>query len=36
VQAIDPLRTVAAGDPRLVRLATTVREKLERVLERVG
>jgi uncharacterized protein (DUF302 family) len=36
VQAIDPLRTVAAGDPRLVQLATTVREKLARVLEAIG
>jgi uncharacterized protein (DUF302 family) len=36
VLAIDPMQTVAAGDPRLANIATTVREKLERVLERVG
>ena len=35
VHAIDPMQTVAAGDPRLARVATTVREKLERVLERL-
>ena len=35
VLAIDPMQTVAAGDPRLARIATTVREKLERVLERL-
>ena len=35
VHAIDPMQTVAAADPRLARLATTVREKLTRVLERL-
>jgi uncharacterized protein (DUF302 family) len=35
VLAIDPVQTVAAGDPRLAKMATTVRDKLARVLERL-
>jgi uncharacterized protein (DUF302 family) len=35
VHAIDPMQTVAAGDPNLSRIAATVREKLARVLERL-
>lgn len=35
VLAIDPMQTVAAGDPRLAKIAATVREKLGRVLERI-
>ena len=35
VLAIDPMQTVASADPRLARLAATVREKLARVLERL-
>jgi uncharacterized protein (DUF302 family) len=34
--AIDPIQTVASADPRLARLAATVREKLTRVLERLS
>ena len=33
VLAIDPMQTVASADPRLARMATSVREKLTRVLE---
>jgi len=36
VQAIDPMQTVAAADPRLAEVAKTVRGKLERVLERLA
>lgn len=36
VEAIDPIRTVAASDPRLVDLAATVRAKLVRVLEQLS
>jgi uncharacterized protein (DUF302 family) len=36
VLAIDPTQTVAAGDPRLVDLAATVRRKLARALERLS
>ncbi len=32
VQAVDPMRTVAAGDPGLADIAAAVRAKLERVL----
>jgi uncharacterized protein (DUF302 family) len=36
VHAIDPMQTVATADPRLGRLATIVREKLTRALERLS
>jgi uncharacterized protein (DUF302 family) len=36
VHAIDPMQTVATADPRLSRLATIVREKLTRALERLS
>ena len=36
VVAIDPMQTIAAGDARMVKLASTVREKLARVLERLA
>jgi uncharacterized protein (DUF302 family) len=36
VHAIDPMQTVATADPRLNRLATIVREKLTRALERLS
>jgi uncharacterized protein (DUF302 family) len=36
VHAVDPMQTIAAGDPQLSRLAATVREKLERVLARLS
>lgn len=36
VQTIDPIRTVAASDPRLADLAATVRAKLVRVLEQLS
>jgi uncharacterized protein (DUF302 family) len=36
VQAIDPMATVAATDPRLAEIAGAVRGKLERVLERLS
>lgn len=35
VLAIDPVQTVAAGDPRLASMAATVRDKLGRVLEKL-
>jgi uncharacterized protein (DUF302 family) len=35
VLAIDPTQTVASADPKLARLAASVREKLTRVLERL-
>jgi uncharacterized protein (DUF302 family) len=35
VQAIDPIRTVAASDPRLADLAASVRAKLTRALEQL-
>ena len=35
VHAIDPMQTVAAADPRLLKVAARVREKLERVLGRL-
>lgn len=35
VMAIDPMQTVAAGEPRLAKLAATVQGKLARVLERL-
>ncbi len=35
VVAIDPMQTVAAGNERLVPIATEVRERLARVLEKV-
>ncbi len=35
VHAIDPMQTLAAGDPRLSTIASTVRDKLQRVLERL-
>ncbi|HEX8789538.1 MAG TPA: DUF302 domain-containing protein [Polyangiaceae bacterium] len=36
VQAIDPIRTVAATDPKLADLAATVRTKLASALERLS
>lgn len=36
VHAVDPMQTVAAGDSRLSKMATTVREKLERALSRLA
>jgi uncharacterized protein (DUF302 family) len=36
VHAIDPMQTVAAGDTRLSKVASTVREKLARVLDRLA
>ena len=36
VHAIDPMQTVASADARLAPIATTVREKLGRVLEHLG
>jgi uncharacterized protein (DUF302 family) len=36
VAAIDPMQTVAAADARLAPIAKEVREKLARVLEKVG
>jgi uncharacterized protein (DUF302 family) len=35
VEAIDPTKTMAAGDPALAKLAETVRGKLAAVLERI-
>jgi uncharacterized protein (DUF302 family) len=35
VQAIDPTKTMAAGDPALAKLAETVRGKLAAVLDRL-
>jgi uncharacterized protein (DUF302 family) len=35
VEAIDPTKTMAAGDPALTKLAETVRDKLAAVLERI-
>lgn len=35
VMAIDPMQTVAAGDPSLAKLAETVREKLASALEQL-
>jgi uncharacterized protein (DUF302 family) len=35
VQAIDPMQTLASADPRLARIAASVREKLTRTLERL-
>jgi uncharacterized protein (DUF302 family) len=35
VEAIDPTKTMAAGDPALVKLAETVRGKLAAALERI-
>jgi len=36
VQAIDPMQTVAASDPRLADVAATVRSKLTRALEHLS
>jgi uncharacterized protein (DUF302 family) len=36
VLAIDPMQTVAAGDPRLADVASTVRQKLARALEHLS
>jgi uncharacterized protein (DUF302 family) len=36
VQAIDPMGTMAASDPRLADVAATVRAKLVRVLEQLA
>ena len=36
VLAIDPMQTVAAGDPRLGDVASTVRQKLARALEHLS
>ena len=36
VLAIDPMQTVASVDPRLAPMATSVREKLTHVLERMS
>lgn len=35
VKAIDPMRTMAAGDPSLAEVAREVHERLARVLERL-
>ena len=35
VLAIDPVQTVAAAQPALMKMATTVRDKLTRVLEKL-
>ena len=35
VKAIDPMRTMAAGDPALAEVAQEVQERLARVLERL-
>ncbi len=35
VLAIDPVQTVAAAQPALTKMATTVRDKLARVLEKL-
>ena len=35
VMAIDPMQTVAAGDPALAKLAETVRDKLASALEQL-
>ncbi len=35
VLAIDPVQTVAAAQPALMKMATTVRDKLARVLEKL-
>jgi uncharacterized protein (DUF302 family) len=35
VEAIDPTKTLAAGDPALSKLAETVRDKLVAALERI-
>lgn len=35
VLAIDPVQTVAAAQPALAKMATTVRDKLARVLEKL-
>jgi uncharacterized protein (DUF302 family) len=35
VEAIDPMRTMAAGDPALTEVAREVQERLARVLERL-
>jgi uncharacterized protein (DUF302 family) len=36
VRAIDPLQTMAAADPRLADVAAQVRERLSRVLAKLG
>jgi uncharacterized protein (DUF302 family) len=36
VRAIDPIQTMAATDPRFVAVATEVRTRLARVLEKLG
>lgn len=36
VTAIDPMQTVAAANPKLAPIAAEVRERLSRVLEKVG
>lgn len=36
VSAIDPMQTIAASDPRLAKVAQTVRDKLLRVLARLS
>ena len=36
VHAIDPMQTMAVGDPRLAKIAETVHDKLARVLERLA
>ena len=36
VVAIDPMQTIAASSPRLASIATEVRERLTRVLEKLG
>jgi hypothetical protein len=35
VAAVDPTKTMAAGDPALAKLADTVRGKLAAALERI-
>lgn len=36
VRAIDPMQTMAAADPRFTEVAREVRERLARVLEKLG
>ena len=36
VVAVDPMQTVAAASPRLAPIATEVRQRLTRVLEKLG
>ena len=36
VHAIDPMQSLAGADPRLARIAATVREKLTRFLDRLS